>query len=166
MCASVDAAYQQTCGVMGTASTMACLTEALGIAPLGSATVPANVGQRLRIAELTGKLAAGSLPRPSEVLTRKSFENAITLLQALGGSTNAVVHLLAIAGRVKGVNLTLDGELVFRPPLTLDFDRIGRRTPLLVDLKPSGMNYMEDLYKVLSISSRGPGLMSRPEASR
>jgi len=95
---------------MGTASTIACLTEALGIAPLGSATAPANVGQRLRIAEMTGKLAAGSLPRPSEILSRKSFENAITLLQALGGSTNAVVHLLAIAGRVRGVNLTLDGE--------------------------------------------------------
>ena len=144
------AAYHQTCGVMGTASTMACLTEALGIAPLGSATAPANVGQRLRIAELTGKLAAGPLPRPREILTRESFENAITLLQALGGSTNAVVHLLAIAGRVDGVNLTLDGALWSRPPLTLDFDRIGRHTPLLVDLKPSGMNYMEDLYKVLS----------------
>jgi dihydroxy-acid dehydratase len=101
---------QQTCGVMGTASTMACLTEALGIAPLGSATAPANLGQRLRIAEMTGKLAAGPLPRPSEIFTRKAFENAITLLQALGGSTNAIVHLLAMAGRVKGVHLTLEGE--------------------------------------------------------
>ncbi|ORX34508.1 dehydratase family protein 2 [Kockovaella imperatae] len=125
-----------TCGVMGTASTMACITEALGIAPLGSATAPANVSQRLRIAEITGKIATGSLPRPSEILTRKAFENAIILLQALGGSTNAVVHLLAMAGRVKGVNLTLD-----------DFDRLGRTTPLLVDLKPSGQNYMEDLFK-------------------
>ena len=94
---------------MGTASTMACITEVLGIAPLGSASAPANSSQRLRIAELTGKLAARTLPRPSEILTRESFENAITLLQAIGGSTNAVVHLLAIAGRVKGVNLTLDG---------------------------------------------------------
>lgn len=122
---------------MGTASTMACLTEALGIAPLGSACPPANGGQRLRVAELTGKLAAGPLLRPSEVLTRASFENAITVLQTIGGSTNAIVHLLAIAGRMPGVNLTLD-----------DFDRIGRKTPLLVDLKPSGMNYMEDFYKV------------------
>ena len=120
---------------MGTASTMACMTEALGIAPLGSACAPANIGQRLRIAEMTGKLASGDIPRPSEILTRKSFENAITLLQALGGSTNAIVHILAIAGRVKGVDLTLD-----------DIDRIGRATPLLVDLKPSGQNYMEDLY--------------------
>ncbi|KAL1404832.1 hypothetical protein Q8F55_008442 [Vanrija albida] len=125
-----------TCGVMGTASTMAIISEALGIAPLGSACPPANGGQRLRVAELTGKLATGCLRPPSEVLTRKSFENAITILQAIGGSTNAVVHLLAIAGRVEGLDLTLD-----------DFDRIGRRVPLLVDLKPSGNNYMEDFYK-------------------
>lgn len=116
---------------------MAILTEALGIAPLGSACAPANGGQRLRIAELTGKLAAGPLLRPSEVLTRKSFENAVAVLQAIGGSTNAVVHLLAIAGRVRGVHLTL-----------ADIDAIGRRVPLLVDLKPSGDNYMEDLYRV------------------
>lgn len=121
---------------MGTASTMACITEALGIAPLGSACPPANGSQRLRVAELTGKLAAKPLLRPTEIITRKSFENAITVLQAIGGSTNAVVHLLAIAGRVPGLDLTLD-----------DFDRIGRKTPLLVDLKPSGVNYMEDFYK-------------------
>lgn len=127
---------------MGTASTMACLTEALGLAQLGSACPPANGGQRLRVAEQAGRLAATKLLRPSEVLTRASFENAITVLQALGGSTNAVVHLLAIAGRLAGVGLTL-----------ADFDRIGRRTPLLVDLKPSGANYMEDLYRV-SISRR------------
>ncbi|WWC93837.1 dihydroxy-acid dehydratase [Kwoniella sp. B9012] len=126
-----------TCGVMGTASTMACLAEALGIAILGSAAAPANSSQRLRIAEATGKLAAsGRLPRPSRIFTRKSFENAISLLQAIGGSTNAVVHLLAIAGRVPGLDITLD-----------DFDRIGRKVPLLVDLKPSGLNYMEDLHK-------------------
>ncbi|KLT42472.1 dehydratase family protein 2 [Cutaneotrichosporon oleaginosum] len=125
-----------TCGVMGTASTMACLAEALGISPLGSACPPANGSQRLRVAELTGKLAAQGLPRPSAVLSRKSFENAITVLQAIGGSTNAIVHLLAIAGRVPGLNLSLD-----------DFDRIGRSTPLLVDLKPSGSAYMEDFYR-------------------
>jgi dihydroxy-acid dehydratase len=121
---------------MGTASTMACITEALGISPLGSACPPANGSQRLRVAETAGRLAAQGIPRPSEMLSRKSFENAITVLQAIGGSTNAVVHLLAIAGRVEGLDLTLD-----------DFDAIGRRTPLLVDLKPSGANYMEDFYR-------------------
>jgi dihydroxy-acid dehydratase len=133
---------------------MACLSEALGIAPLGSACAPANSSQRLRVAELIGKLAATSLPRPSEILTKKSFENAITLLQALGGSTNAVVHLLAVAGRMPGVEVTLDGEADFADDTGLDadlvpdFDRIGKKTPLLVDLKPSGQNYMEDLHKV------------------
>jgi dihydroxy-acid dehydratase len=85
------------------------MSEALGIAPLGSACPPANGSQRLRVAELTGRLAVTSLMKPSLVLTRKSFENAITVLQALGGSTNAVVHLLAIAGRMPSVDLTLDG---------------------------------------------------------
>lgn len=89
---------------------MACITEAMGMAPLGSACPPANGSQRLRVAELTGKLAVTSPRRPSEVLTRKSFENAITVLQAIGGSTNAVVHILAIAGRVEGLNITLEGE--------------------------------------------------------
>ena len=90
---------------------MACLTEALGLAPLGTATAPANSSRRLMIAEQTGRLAAGKdLLRPSQILTRESFENAIVLLQAIGGSTNAIVHLLAIAGRMKGVNLTLEGE--------------------------------------------------------
>lgn len=97
--------------LMFLASTMACISEALGMSPLGSACPPANGSQRLRVAELTGKLAvSSSLPKPSEILTRKSFENAITVLQALGGSTNAVVHLLAIAGRVEGVDLTLEGQ--------------------------------------------------------
>ena len=94
------------------ASTMACISEVLGLAPLGSSTAPANSSARLRVAELTGKLATSpNLPRPSEILTKKSFENAIALLQALGGSTNAVVHLLAIAGRVNGLDLSLDGVL-------------------------------------------------------
>ncbi|CAD6587937.1 MAG: hypothetical protein CYPHOPRED_004174 [Cyphobasidiales sp. Tagirdzhanova-0007] len=125
-----------TCGVMGTASTMACIGEALGLIPLGGATPPANSSARLRVAESTGKLAVRRAMKPSRVLTRQSFENAITVLQAIGGSTNAVVHLLAIGGRVKGLDLTLD-----------DFDRIGRITPLLMDLKPSGSNYMEDFHK-------------------
>ena len=89
---------------------MACIAEALGMAPLGSACPPANGSQRLRVAEQIGKLAATSPPPPSKILTRKSFENAITVLQAMGGSTNAVVHLLAIAGRVEGVDLTLAGQ--------------------------------------------------------
>ncbi|KIJ37313.1 hypothetical protein M422DRAFT_178240 [Sphaerobolus stellatus SS14] len=127
-----------TCGVMGTASTMACIAEALGISPLGSATPPAVSSARLRVAEQTGKLAVAigeKLIRPLDILKKENFENAITVLQALGGSTNAIVHILAIAGRVPGINLTLD-----------DIDRIGRKTPLLVDLKPSGENYMEDFH--------------------
>src|ERR1700761_8250512 len=122
---------------IGTASTMACVTEALGLMPLGSATAPAISADRLRIAEQTGKIAVELVKtgvKPHDVLSKQSFENAITVLQALGGSTNAIVHLLAIAGRVPNLALTLD-----------DFDRIGRRTPLLVDIKPSGSNYMEDL---------------------
>ncbi|KAF8508010.1 dehydratase family protein 2 [Hysterangium stoloniferum] len=125
-----------TCGVMGTASTMACISEALGMSPLGSSTPPAVSSARLRVGEQTGKLAvalAKSRITPAQILTKKSFENAITVLHALGGSTNAIVHLLAIAGRVPGVDLRLD-----------DIDRIGRKTPLLLDLKPSGYNYMED----------------------
>ena len=118
---------------------MACVTEALGLMPLGSATAPAISADRLRIAEQTGKIAVELVKtgvKPHDVLSKQSFENAITVLQALGGSTNAIVHLLAIAGRVPNLALTLD-----------DFDRIGRRTPLLVDIKPSGSNYMEDLNK-------------------
>lgn len=125
--------------MLGTASTMACITEALGLMPLGSATAPAISADRIRIAERTGTLAvslARKSARPRNILSRKSFENAITVLQAIGGSTNAVVHLLAIAGRLPGLQLEL-----------ADFDEIGRRTPLLVDIKPSGTNYMEDFHK-------------------
>ncbi|KAH7029439.1 dihydroxy-acid dehydratase [Microdochium trichocladiopsis] len=130
-----------TCGVMGTASTMACLLVALGMMPLNGATAPAVSAARLRIAEETGRLAVTSLLealRPQSILTRASFLNAITVLQATGGSTNAIVHLMA------GINRhpTLAG-----PPITLDtIDAIGRTTPLLVDLKPSGDNYMLDLH--------------------
>ena len=94
---------------MGTASTMACISEALGIAPLGSACPPANGSQRLRVAEMAGRLAVTTPMKPSQILTRESFENAITILQALGGSTNAIVHLLAIAGRMPAVSITLGG---------------------------------------------------------
>ncbi|KDQ54527.1 hypothetical protein JAAARDRAFT_160559 [Jaapia argillacea MUCL 33604] len=127
-----------TCGVMGTASTMACIAEALGISPLGSATPPAVSSARRRVAEQAGVLAVEMFKKgitPAQVLKRENFENAVTVLQALGGSTNAIVHLLAIAGRVSGVNLTLE-----------DIDRIGKKTPLLLDLKPSGVNYMEDFH--------------------
>ncbi|GAW25652.1 putative dihydroxy-acid dehydratase [Rosellinia necatrix] len=131
-----------TCGVMGTASTMACVLVALGMMPLKGATAPAVSSARLRVAEQTGAIAvsmiaAGEALRPQALLTRESFLNAITVLQATGGSTNAVVHLLAIANRHPGVAGTVTLDTV---------DAVGRRTPLLVDLKPSGANYMTDLH--------------------
>ena len=127
-----------TCGVMGTASTMACLAEAMGLMPVGSATAPAVSANRLRIAERTGAIAvemAKTERSPHNFLTKQNFENAIVVLQALGGSTNAIIHLLAIARRTN-IEITLD-----------DIDRIGQKTPLLVDLKPSGLKYMEDFDK-------------------
>lgn len=129
-----------TCGVMGTASTMACITAALGLMPLRGASAPAVSSSRLRIAEQTGANAvavAKAHLKPQDILTKESFLNAITVLQAIGGSTNAVVHLLAIANRhpaVQGV-ITLQ-----------TFEEIGRKTPLLIDLKPSGDNYMNDFH--------------------
>lgn len=125
---------------MGTASTMACLLVALGLMPLHSATAPAVSSARLRIAEQTGTHAV-SLTRsnltPQTLLTRASFLNALTVLQALGGSTNAVLHLLAIANR----HPTLAGTITLSTLAS-----IGRTTPLLVDLKPSGDNYMTDFH--------------------
>ncbi|KAJ0161916.1 putative dehydratase IlvD1 [Colletotrichum tanaceti] len=129
-----------TCGVMGTASTMACLLVALGMMPFNGATAPAVSSARLRIAEQTGGLAVALHEKdlkPQDLLTRESFLNAITVLQAVGGSTNAVVHLMAIAGRHPAVAGTVTLDTV---------DEIGRRTPLLVDLKPSGRNYMDDFH--------------------
>lgn len=132
-----------TCGVMGTASTMACLTAALGLLPLnGGATAPAVSSTRLRIAEETGRNAveaALSQRTLASILTFDSFCNAITVLQAIGGSTNGIVHLLAIARRHPdpAVSDKVDLDLI---------DDIGRRTPLLVDLKPSGSNYMTDFH--------------------
>jgi dihydroxy-acid dehydratase len=123
------------CMTMGTASTMACMVETLGMQLSGFASLPAVDKQRYALAHTAGHAAVrlvNSDLRPSRILTRSSFENAIKVLAALGGSTNAVVHLLAIAGRA-GVPLTLD-----------DFDRIGREVPLLVDLMPSGRYLMED----------------------
>ncbi len=127
-----------TCGVMGTASTMACLLEALGLLLPGGATIPAVYGERLRHAELAGRCAValvGSSRTPARLLTEKSFENAWRVLQALGGSTNAIIHLIAIAGRC-GIRLSLDA-----------LDRVSDSTPLLVDLKPSGQGYMEDFHR-------------------
>ena len=127
-----------TCGVMGTASTMACLTEAMGLSLPLTAAVPATHADRRRLAEATGRraaeMAATGGPRPSEILTAKALRNAAAVLHAIGGSSNALVHLAAIAGRV-------------RQPLDYDaFDRLGREVPVLVNLKPSGAHYMQHFH--------------------
>jgi dihydroxy-acid dehydratase len=127
-----------TCSVMGTASTMACIAEALGIALPGSASAPAVTADRIRVAEKTGTTAvaiAKSKLTPDRILTAKAFENALRVLLAIGGSTNGVIHTTAIAGRL-GIHLDLDR-----------LDAMGRETPVLVDLKPSGQHYMEDLHR-------------------
>jgi L-arabonate dehydrase len=123
------------CMTMGTASTMACMAETLGMQLPGSAAWPAADSRRLRTAQLAGQrivaLARTEL-RPSAIMTRQAFENAIVVNAAIGGSTNAVIHLLAIAGRL-GVPLRLD-----------DFDELARPVPTLVNLMPSGRYLMED----------------------
>jgi dihydroxy-acid dehydratase len=126
-----------TCMTMGSASTMACLMEAMGVALPYNATAPAVDARRRRIAHETGRLIvrmAREDVRLSKILTRNAFENAIRILAAIGGSTNAVLHLLALAGRL-GVPLEL-----------ADFDRLSADVPLLVDLQPSGRFLMEDLH--------------------
>ncbi len=126
-----------TCNEMGTASTMAALVEALGMSLPNTATIPAVAAARLRAAEATGARAveiARAELRPSAILTAEAFDNAITLLSALGGGTNAVLHLLALAGRV-GVPLTLDR-----------FHELAARTPLLVNVRPSGEHLVEQLH--------------------
>jgi dihydroxy-acid dehydratase len=126
------------CNTMGTASTMACMAEALGMTLPGQAGTPAPDSRLLEGAHQAGRLAVRLVTedrRPSTVLSRSSFHNAIVALAAIGGSTNAVVHLLAIAGRA-GVGLTLD-----------DFDRIGAGVPLLVDLAPAGRYLMDDFFR-------------------
>lgn len=125
---------------MGTASTMACVTAALGFMPLAGASAAAVSSARLRIAEETGANAvavAANKRTPQEMLTKESFLNAITVLQAIGGSTNAVVHIMAIVNR----HPKISGLITLRT-----FDEVGRHTPLLVDLKPSGDNYMTDFH--------------------
>ncbi len=125
------------CMTMGTASTMASMVEALGMGLPANAAIPAADSRRYVLAHMAGRRVVEMVRedlRMSKLLTRKAFENAIRINAAIGGSTNAVVHLLALAGRV-GVKLELD-----------DFDRLGHDTPLLVDLMPSGRFLMEDLY--------------------
>jgi dihydroxy-acid dehydratase len=126
-----------TCAVMGTASTMACLTETLGMALPGTAAIPAVHADRLRAAEATGQTAVAlshSRVTPAQILTPQAIENALRVLLAIGGSTNAIIHLTAIAGRV-GVPIDLHG-----------LNRLSDETPVLVDLKPSGQHYMEDFF--------------------
>jgi dihydroxy-acid dehydratase len=141
-----------TCMVMGTASTMACLAEALGFVLPGGSTIPAVHAERLRFGEETGRraveLAERRAPTALSLITAASLRNAVVVLQALGGSTNALVHLAAIAGRA---GLPFD--------LT-DVDRVGRDTPVLVDLKPIGGLFMEDFHHAGGL----PALMRRLSA--
>ena len=126
------------CNPMGTASTMASMVEALGFTLADNAAIPAPDARRNRLAHLTGRRIVDMVDedlRPAAVLTRPAFENAIKVLSAIGGSTNAVIHLLAIAGRV-GVDLNLD-----------DFDRLGSRLPLLANVMPAGEHLMEDFFE-------------------
>ena len=130
------------CGGQFTANTMSTVMEFLGISPMGSNGIPATVGEKDEAAFNAGKLVVDLLRRdlrPSRIITRKSIENAIASVAATGGSTNAVLHLLAIA-REAGVDLTID-----------DFDSISSRTPLIADLKPGGRFVASDLYKAGSI---------------
>jgi len=127
-----------TCSVMGTASTMACIAEALGIMVPGGASPPAVTADRIRVAERTGAQAVAMIGRgltPDKILTPQAFENALRVLLAIGGSTNGIIHLTAIAGRL-GIAIDL-----------AQLDRMSRETPVLVDLKPSGQHYMEDFHR-------------------
>jgi dihydroxy-acid dehydratase len=126
-----------SCNTMGTASTMASMAEALGMALSGNAAIPAVDSRRRMMAQLTGRRIVQMVKddlRPSHILTKEAFENAIRTNAAIGGSTNAVIHLLAIAGRV-GIDLTLD-----------DWDRCGRDVPTIVNLMPSGKYLMEEFF--------------------
>jgi dihydroxy-acid dehydratase len=142
--AEIDAVNNQlvatvgTCSVMGTASTMACIAEALGIMLPGGASAPAVTADRIRVAERTGAQAVAMIGKeltPDKILTPKAIENALRVLLAVGGSTNGIIHLTAIAGRL-GIRIDL-----------AQLDKMARETPVLVDLKPSGQHYMEDLHR-------------------
>ena len=127
-----------TCMVMGTASTMACMAEALGMMLPGGATIPAVHAERLRHAENAGrravKIAAQGI-KPSTIMTADAFHNALVTLQAIGGSTNGLIHITAVAKRL-GIHVDLEY-----------FDRLGHTVPVVVDLKPSGDHYMEHLHE-------------------
>jgi dihydroxy-acid dehydratase len=126
-----------TCAVMGTASTMACIAEALGMMIPGTAAIPAVHADRLRAAEATGIAAVGLIGSdrtPDKIITPKSIENALRVLLAIGGSTNAIIHLTAIAGRA-GIPVSLER-----------LNELSDTTPVLVNLKPTGANYMEDFF--------------------
>ncbi|MFB6224288.1 MAG: dihydroxy-acid dehydratase [Haloarcula sp.] len=128
-----------SCGGMFTANTMASISEALGLAPLGSAAAPAEHEGRYDIAENAGELVLDAIEndrRPSDILTKESFENAIALQVAIGGSTNAVLHLLALAAEAD-IDLTID-----------EFDEISQRTPKIANLQPGGTRVMNDLFEV------------------
>ena len=127
-----------SCGGMFTANTMASISEALGLAPLGSASAPAESGARYDVARRAGEAALDAVAndrRPSDILTKKSFENAVALQVAIGGSTNAVLHLLALAAEA-GVDLSIE-----------EFDEISRRTPKIANLQPGGTKTMNDLHE-------------------
>jgi dihydroxy-acid dehydratase len=127
-----------TCMVMGTASTMACVIEAMGFSLPMAGTIPAVHAERMRLAEASGKkaveMARSGSPRPRDLLTERGLRNALIVLQAIGGSTNGIVHLAAMAGRA---GITLDLEA---------FDALSKQVPVLIDLKPSGDHYMEHFH--------------------
>ena len=133
-----------TCAVMGTASTMACIAEALGMMLPGTAAIPAVHADRIRAAEATGARAVemiGHGPRPSDIITPKSVENALRVLLAVGGSTNAIVHLTAVAGR-RGIPVDLHR-----------LNQLSDETPVLVDLKPTGSHYLADFHAAGGMSA-------------
>jgi dihydroxy-acid dehydratase len=134
-----------TCAVMGTASTMACVAEALGMSLPDTAAIPAVHADRIRAAEACGvramEMAKGRAPRPSEIITEKSVENALRVLLAIGGSTNAIIHLTAVAGR-RGIDISLDR-----------LNRLSDETPVLLDLKPTGSHYMQDFHAAGGMSA-------------
>src|SRR5262245_14009422 len=130
---------------MGTASTMACVAKTLGIMLPDGTSAPAVTANRIRVAEQTGATAVQMIRQkltPDKVLTKKAFENALRVLLAIGGSTNGIIHLTAIAGRL-GIEIDLDR-----------LDAMGRETPVLVDIKPSGQFYMEDFCKAGGMPAR------------
>lgn len=133
-----------TCAVMGTASTMACLAEALGMMLPGTAAIPAVHADRLRAAEATGKRAVemiGTDLKPDKIISEQSVENALRVLLALGGSTNAIVHLIAVVGRL-GIKVSLER-----------MNELSDTTPVLVNLKPTGNHYMEDFFAAGGMSA-------------